>query len=81
MMKRRRVILAAVCGLAAAPAQLLELVHHVLAAGLESGQVLLQAGVYHAHHAAHNLFFSLPQWLSGKVCEICVCTLSGSPHV
>ena len=39
-------------GLGAAPAQLLQLVHHVLAAGLKGPQVLLQACVHHAHHAA-----------------------------
>lgn len=63
-------------GLAAAPAQLLQLVHHVLAAGLEGGQVLLQAGVHHAHHAAHSMYFS-PQ---GRRATI-VCTLPGSSHV
>ena len=42
----------AVGGRPAAPAQLLQLVHHVLAARPERPQVLLQAGVHHADHAA-----------------------------
>ena len=45
-------------GLGAAPAQLLQLVHHVLAAGLEGAQVLLQARVHHAHHAAPSMHAS-----------------------
>ena len=42
----------AVGGRGAAPAQLLQLVHHVLAACPERPQVLLQARVHHANHAA-----------------------------
>lgn len=50
--------------LGASPAQLLQLVHHVLAAGLEGPQVLLQARVHHAHHAAPSMHASV----SGTSC-------------
>ena len=58
----------AVGGLGAAPPQLLQLVNHVLAAALEGAQVLLQACIHHAHHAAPGAHAYVP----------CACQIIGA---